>query len=406
MVICHIWDADYPWDVRVEKISDSLSKKHEVHLVCRNSARRNRYERINGFTVHRLPSLPVIFGRVQRLIGFPAFFNPIWIYMIWKTVRAVKANVILVRDLPLALTAILVGQLLHKPVVLDMAENYPAMVQDVRDSQGFSIVNMVVRNPAIVRFIERLCVKWADHTLVVVEESRDRLVAMGVLSENVSLVINTPTASRWRDPAEVHPAVGVRRPGQLQLVYLGLLERPRGLETAIRAVGQVRMRCPDVRLVIVGSGTHKQEFKQLASELQLQEHVIFTGWLDYGQAIGVINDSDIGIVPHHATESWNSTIPNKLFDYMSMIKPVIVSDARPAARIVREERCGVVFEDRDIDGLARAIMSLTEESIRGEMGRRGREAVMQRYNWTIDEQRLLRVIEDVTGRKESWSCVA
>src|SRR4051812_3724988 len=107
MIICHIWDADYPWDVRVEKISDSLSKKHEVHLVCRNTARRPRYERINGSTIHRLPCLPKLFGRMQRLVGFPAFFNPIWVYMIWQTVRTTNADMILVRDLPLALTALL-----------------------------------------------------------------------------------------------------------------------------------------------------------------------------------------------------------------------------------------------------------------------------------------------------------
>lgn len=317
-----------------------------------------------------------------------------------------KANVILVRDLPLALTAVLVGRILHKPVVLDMAENYPAMTQDIRDSQGFSFVNLVVRNPAIVRFIERLCVKWVDHTLVVVEESRERLVAMGVLSENISLVTNTPTGSRWCDVRQAYATASVRSPGQLQLVYLGLLESPRGLEVAIRAVDQVRRQCPSIRLVIVGSGRDKQEFERLTSELKLQEHVLFTGWLDYSQAIGVINDSDIGIVPHYATESWNSTIPNKLFDYMSMSKPVIVSDARPAARIVREECCGVVFEDRDIDGLARAILRLTDEAVRVEMGRRGLEAVMQRYNWTIDEQRLLHAIENVTRGKESRSCVA
>lgn len=406
MVICHIWDADFPWDVRIEKISDSLSKKHEVHLLCRNSARSLRHEKINGFTVHRLPSLPRVFGRVQRLIGFPAFFNPIWVYMIWQTVRAVKAEMILVRDLPLAPTAILVGRLLRKPVALDMAENYPAMIQDVWESQGFSLVNMVVRNPFMVRFIERVCVKWVDHILVVVEESRDRLVAMGVPPGQISLVINTPTSSRWSGSAEEHPSTGGRKSGELVLVYLGLLERPRGIETAIRAVARVREDGKGVRLTIVGSGMHQQDFRQLTVELRLQEHVLFTGWLDYNQAIAVINDSDIGIVPHHATESWNSTIPNKLFDYMSMGKPVIVSDAKPTARIVNEERCGIVFEDRNVEALARAIQHLTDESVREEMGRRGREAVMQRYNWTVDEQRLLRAMECTARRRESRPCVA
>ena len=163
----------------------------------------------------------------------------------------------------------------------------------------------------------------------------------------------------------------------------------------------------NVRLMIVGSGVHEQDFRRLASELQLQEHVIFTGWLNYDQAIAVINESDIGIVPHHATESWNSTIPNKLFDYMSMSKPVIVSDAKPAARIVKEEHCGIVVEDRNAENLALAILRLTDESIRAEMGRRGREAVARRYNWEVDEKRLFNAIKLVSGRSElPSSCVA
>jgi glycosyltransferase involved in cell wall biosynthesis len=407
MVICHVWDADYPWDVRVEKISTSLSKKHEVHLVCRNSARRVRHERINGFTIHRLPALPMLFGRVQRFVGFPAFFNPVWIYMIWQTVRTVRADLILVRDLPLALTALLVGRVLRKPVVLDMAENYPAMIQDVWDSQEFSAVNMVVRNPSAVRFVERLCVRWTDHILAVVEESRDRLIAMGVSRDKISLVINTPTSSRWHRSAERHPLIHVRQSGQLVLVYLGLLERARGLETAIRAVDRVRTQGMNVRLVIVGSGIHEHDFRRLASELQLQEHVIFTGWLNYDQAIALINESDVGIVPHHATESWNSTIPNKLFDYMSMSKPVVVSDAKPTARIVKEEHCGIVVKDRNAEDFALAILRLADDSVRAEMGRRGREAVARRYNWDVDEKRLFDAIEFASGRSESpSSCVA
>ena len=38
MRICKIWDADYPWDVRVEKVARSLTEAgHEVHLVARNN---------------------------------------------------------------------------------------------------------------------------------------------------------------------------------------------------------------------------------------------------------------------------------------------------------------------------------------------------------------------------------
>src|SRR5947208_16013784 len=45
MRICKIWDADYPWDIRVEKVATSLSEAgHDVHLVFRNEARKPTLE--------------------------------------------------------------------------------------------------------------------------------------------------------------------------------------------------------------------------------------------------------------------------------------------------------------------------------------------------------------------------
>jgi glycosyltransferase involved in cell wall biosynthesis len=393
MIVCHVWDADYPWDVRVEKICDSLLKKHEVHLVCRNSQRRARYEYAKGLHIHRLPCLAEGFRGLNGLIGFPAFFNPLWIYEIWKTAKQTKADIIVVRDLPLAWTALGIGRLLGLPVVLDMAENYPAMIQDLWDYQGFSVVNFLVRNPGIIRTVERVSVRRCDHVVVVVEESRTRLISLGVEPARISLVINTPTSERLANSSCVS-GVGVSRgPQRLTVLYLGLLEWARGIETAIRAIPLVRERLPEVRLVIVGSGRHEADFKQIAAELGLQDSVQFLGWLDYTKAIEVIKECDIGLVPHHATESWNTTIPNKLFDYMSMGKPVIVSDAKPTKRIVQEERCGMVFEDQNAEDLSRMILRLEDALVREEMGRNGRKAVTTKYNWAVDEERLLKALD-------------
>ena len=399
MIVCHVWDADYPWDVRVEKICDSLIKKHEAHLVCRNSLRRPRYERVKGLHIHRLPYLPKRYGSLNRLIGFPAFFNPVWLWSIWRTVRQTKADVILIRDLPLALTAMAVGRLAGIPVVLDMAENYPAMIRDLSEREGFSLVNFAVRNPRLVSLVERISLRLCDHVVVVVEESRDRLVALGVPQSKVSLVINTPTTERLIK-TEPSPRKLVSRDGaNLVLVYLGLLERPRGIETAIRAIASVRAQIVGVTLLIVGSGRHERDFRSLVERLNLQKEVQFLGWLEYSAAIRVIDESDIGLVPHHATESWNTTVPNKLFDYMSKGKPVIVSNAKPVERIVRAEQCGIVFKDRDSEDLARAIVTLKPESIRAVMGQRGRDAIARKYNWAIDEQRLCDALEAVVGGK-------
>jgi glycosyltransferase involved in cell wall biosynthesis len=398
MTICKVWDADYPWDVRVEKVSRSLRREHEVHLVCRNAKRRPIREQHDGLHIHRLPMMSWAPARLHAALGFPAFFNPVWIRAIGRTVRRQRARGLVVRDLPLALTAVLVGRIARIPVVLDMAENYPAMIQDVWDAGRARLGDRLVRNPRLIGLVERLAVRLADHILVVVDESRDRLAAMGVPAAKMSLVMNTPSLERWQEASEAEGHPRSSRSDRLEIAYLGLLEAPRGLGTAIQAMREVRRRMPGARLMVIGSGRDAAAFREHARQTGVGDAVEFLGWLDYPEALRRLRGCDVGLVPHHATTSWQTTIPNKLFDYMSLGKPVIVSDARPTKRIVTEEGCGLVFPDRDVAALAEAIVAMGDPDVRDACGRRGRDAIAARYNWEADEHRLLAAVRQVTGQ--------
>jgi glycosyltransferase involved in cell wall biosynthesis len=281
-----------------------------------------------------------------------------------------------------------------------MAENYPAMIQDVWDAGRARFGDGLVRNPRAIGFIERLAVRLVDHVIVVVEESRDRLMSLGVPASKMTIVMNTPSVNRGL-VAGGRPATPQRRgPGDLVIVYLGLLEAPRGVGTAIDAMRDVRRRIPGARLMIIGSGRDEAIFKRQAGAVGVTDCVDFLGWLDYRDALAALQRCDVGLVPHHATASWQTTIPNKLFDYMSLGKPVIVSSARPTERIVTETRCGLVFADQDPQALAETIVAMADPAMREDCGRRGREAIEHRYNWEADERRLLAAIRRVTGTDE------
>src|SRR6185503_3870989 len=134
---------------------------------------------------------------------------------------------------------------------------------------------------------------------------------------------------------------------------------------------------PGARLRIIGSGRDEAQFREQARQADVTDSVEFLGWLDYGKALNELAHCDVGLVPHHATASWQTTIPNKLFDYMSLGKPVIVSNARPTERIVTEERCGLVFADQDARSLAEAIVAMGDPSLREACGRQGRDAIVR-----------------------------
>jgi len=90
-------------------------------------------------------------------------------------------------------------------------------------------------------------------------------------------------------------------------------------------------------------------------------------------------------------------VPNKLFDYMAAGLAVVTSDAVPLKRIVEACGCGLVYQDRDVADLARALRRLRDATLRREAATRGRVAVQTTYHWERDVERLLDVVGSVVA---------
>jgi len=390
--VVYLWDADYPWDVRTEKVCATLSSAgHDVHIVARNRARRPLTERMPEGTLHRMPPWRFLGRRTDELLGFPLFCSPRWRGLLDRTVRRVQPDAIIVRDLPLAPTAVSIGRRRHLPVVLDLAENYPAMMQMIFDAHRQRPLDYLVRNPAAVALVERYCLTRVDRVWVVIDEMADRLVRLGVSPDRIDLVSNTPPRQRAEadPPARTHPAGG-----PVTIVYLGLLEVPRGLGELIDAVALLRDDGLPVRCTIVGKGRDADLFHRQARALGLgDERIRFLGYVDRETAMAAVRDADIGVLPHRMNEAWNTTIPNKLFDYMAEALPVISSSVAPFARIVRETEAGEVFEAGNARSLADAIRRLADAERRAACGAAGRRAILGRYHWERDTDVLLRGLE-------------
>jgi glycosyltransferase involved in cell wall biosynthesis len=397
MRVCKVWDGEYPWDVRVEKVARSFTDAgHEVHLVARNRERRPERERLTEAEVYRLKPWPLLGKRIGDATMFPAFFNPRWLSAITKTARASRAQVLLVRDLPLAPTAIWAARQLGIPVVLDMAENYPAMLRGRCELGVQRRTDVFVRNARAAAAVERWVLARIDHVLVVVEESRDRLRDLGVGSDRITVVSNTPSLSRLTELApKAHEDTNL-----LELIYLGLLEAPRGIGVMLDAVALARHAGVPARLTLLGDGRERDKFEARSRELGLDDSAVrFLGRVPYADAVRLLQSADVGVVPHIASDHWNTTIPNKLFDYMAGGLAVLTSNAKPAARVVREAGVGVVFKDTDAIDCAAAIGKLANAEFRARCGANGRSAVAARYNWERDAAMMLEAVDRVVASR-------
>jgi glycosyltransferase involved in cell wall biosynthesis len=131
------------------------------------------------------------------------------------------------------------------------------------------------------------------------------------------------------------------------------------------------------------------------NELNIQEHVLFTGWIDSKYIPSIIALSDICIVPHYVTEHTNTTIPNKIYDYMLQKKPVIVTNSESLAEIIKFANCGYIYEDNNPEELAKIICLLQNNVLREKLGLSGYNAVVEYYNWENDKKKLYKTIESI-----------
>jgi glycosyltransferase involved in cell wall biosynthesis len=311
-------------------------------------------------------------------------------------VSEVQADLIIARDIPLCPTAIHVGRQYDVPVILDMAENYPAMMRDLWIVGRHRPLDYVVRNPRLVQMAERYCLEHVQHILTVVQESSDRLARMGVDQRRVTVVSNTPPISRVQKSSDTIPGVTASH-DSIYVVYLGLLEVPRGLLEVIDAMAQLtRAGLKQFKLQIIGDGRDTALFHDRAQQLGIGRDLVeFHGRLPYSDALAIVARADIGVIPHHANESWNTTVPNKLFDYMAAGLPVVSSNTIPCARILNETGAGELFRSGDSADLASAIARLADLPRRVVMGQLGRTAILERYNWERDSSMLLEVVNSM-----------
>lgn len=364
---------DYPWDVRIEKFLGVLTSAFaDVHLLARNRKHLPEREMLGEVTCHRLPP-------VAGLAQVPAFFNPVWFRKIGTVVKAVKPSLLIIRDLPLVLAGRYWANRLNIPLIYDMAEDYPAMFSAYHpwESRRERAVNLVLRNELLARMVERKSVHAADHILVVTEEQQARLQNMGVPAEKITVIRNTPvTIPEIRRPAP-NP--------ELQLIYVGEVHHFRGLDCAIRAVGRLVRKGMRVRLKLLGRGKTEDVLKALAAQ-EAPANVDFLGWVEPAEAQRAVARADVGLVPHVRNPFTDTTVPNKIYDYMGAGLPVVTSDPRPLKRLVEETRCGLVYPSGDDAAMAAAIERLGDTELRRELGANGAREVRQRYHWAVDAE--------------------
>jgi glycosyltransferase involved in cell wall biosynthesis len=134
----------------------------------------------------------------------------------------------------------------------------------------------------------------------------------------------------------------------------GLLGYAQGVDCILRAAELVRDE-PKAKFVIYGDGPEKERLMQLKSALALRKVFLYDG-VSRSAIADVIHNVDVGIIPLKKLELFRGAIPSKIFEILSLGKPVLLGvEGEAKDMFIDEAKAGLAFEPDNPQALAECV---------------------------------------------------
>ncbi len=394
MIIGMILDAPFPPDPRVENEAVSLVKEgHQVFLFCLKYKKEKSSELINGIQVKRYKS-----NKLEYKLSALAYTVPFYTFLmkekIHQFIKDTKIDALHIHDIRIAQAVYNANKKYNLPVVLDLHDNMPEVMKLYPHLQKFP--GKYIISPKKWKQKEEDFILKADKVISVSPEFIETLkTRVPSEKEKFVLVPNTIRKSFFED-YKIDTNIINRYKDKFVILYLGDTHIRRGLQTAISSVDILKDIIPNLKLVIVGKNTTDIILKQQVKDLGVEEFVDFEGWQNVSLFQSYIISSHVCISPLHRNLQHDVAYANKIFQYMSLAKPLLVSDAIAQRRLIEKTNSGLVHQEKNVEDFTEKILKLySDEPLRSELGENGKKFVRNEFSWEQTSKKLLHLYDNL-----------
>ncbi len=343
-------DGSYPNDIRVRKEAEALVENgKKVLVVCPAGSSQKKEEEINGVHIHRIGKNYTTFKKgINDIIESAFNINPFFYFNLKKVFKKYQIDFLHVHDLPLAGTCFRF-KTKTKKLVLDLHENFPEALKTWflwKKSPILRLKNSIFFNPASWSKKEEKYCNAYDYIICVVDEMKEKLQTKFQIDEEKMHVISNHEKKEFQHNFENNDSQNIITEDTFSITYVGGFGPHRGLDIAIKGMKTISDQIPNSKLFLVGKGNTDVEakLKAITREHNVENAVDFVGYRPFNEVSAIMSNSDINIIPHHANDHTNNTIPHKLFQIMMSKSLLLVSSCKPLKRIVEKYDAGIVFE--------------------------------------------------------------
>ncbi|NLW92300.1 MAG: glycosyltransferase family 4 protein [Syntrophomonadaceae bacterium] len=234
----------------------------------------------------------------------------------------------------------------------------------------------------------------------------DRVICCSrYMQEEISSLFGRPLADLKIIPNGVDPEVFQALPERPRfsindedkvVFFIGRLVPEKGVCYLLRAMPQVLKAVPEALLVIGGRGPQQKELERLVQNMDLDDRVLFTGFIYNEERNYVYNKARVAVFP-----SLYEPFGIVALEAMATHTPVVVANAGGLSEIVQDEVTGLKVTPGSEGELAEAIIRiLTDDGLAERLLNNATQEIDSVYKWDVIARSTADVYEQVQTRRQ------
>lgn len=383
--VCMLTYSFYERDARVRRYAESLSDRgDEVDVISLRNKGAAKTAIIRGVNIYRIQERVLNEkGKVSYLIRLLRFFIKSAIFLTKEHLKE-SYNLIHVHNMPDFLVfATMVPKLMGAKVILDihdiLPEFYSNKFHSGTNSLGFKALILE----------EKASTTFSDHVIISNHLWEKKLLSRLLNAQKCTVMLNYP------DSTFFYKRQKTDNKKKFIMIYPGTLNTHQGLDIAIRAFCLIKDQVPDVEFHIYGEGHAKFNLQDLVKELEMEDRVLFKSSVSLEEIAEIMGNADLGVVPKRNDAFGDEAFSTKIFQFMSLGVPVIVSETK-IDRYYFNNSVVQFFKPEDENDLAREMLLLIKS--REQRDRLATNALefVEDYTWGRRGKEYFQLVDSLT----------
>jgi glycosyltransferase involved in cell wall biosynthesis len=377
-----------PFDRRVWQEAQALHRDGwTVSVICpSNTDFPKKFEIVDDIAIYRHPLPPEGRGAAAYFREYAtALFHQF--RLLFKVYRERGFSIIQACNPPdLVFLAALPYKLMGKRFIYDQHDVSPELFVVKFGNKGFLYRALL--------FFERMSYRMADRVITANATFKDIAISRGGKTPSeVEVVYGVPDRMRIR---RVEPEPGLHDGRKFVLGYVGIINEQDGVDHLVRAVAHLVKVAGfrDFRAVVVGSGPALELSRSLARSLEVEDFILFSGYLKGDKLLAYLSAFDIGIIPDPFNEANDLMSMNKVFEYCALGIPTACYALKETQRLLGD--AGVYAPSHEPAGLAEACLKLMQDDgLRARSAASAAKLSTESFLWENEARKYVATFERV-----------